>query len=50
MGFFGMGSTLIDVHTLPGQTKWLKVGCGGMGGRRDGWMDGRRDGFKSWFH
>jgi hypothetical protein len=22
----------------------LKVGCGGMGGRRDGWMGGRRDG------
>ena len=40
MGFFGMGSTLIDVHTLPGQTEGLKVGCGGMGGRRDGWMGG----------
>ena len=32
MGFFGMGSTLIDAHTLPGQTEGLKVGCGGMGG------------------
>ena len=54
MGFFGMGSTLIDAHTLPGQkacvcalmraTEGLKVGCGGMGGWRDGWMGGRRDG------
>ena len=32
MGFFGMGSTLIDAHTLPGQTEGLKVGCIGMGG------------------
>ena len=40
-GFFGIGSTLIDAHTLPGQkacvcalmraTEGLKVGCGGMG-------------------
>jgi hypothetical protein len=30
--FFGFGSTLIDAHTLPGQTEGLKVGCGGMGG------------------
>ena len=35
--FFGISSTLIDAHTLPGQTEGLKVGCGGMGGRRDGW-------------
>ena len=28
MGFFGMGSTLIDAHTLPGQTEGLRVGCG----------------------
>ena len=46
-GIFRISSTLIDVHTLPGQTEGLKVGCGGMGGRRDGWMGGlRRDG---WF-
>jgi hypothetical protein len=37
VGFFGIGSTLIHAHTLPGQTEGLKVGCGGMGGRRDGW-------------
>jgi hypothetical protein len=29
----------------PGHTEGLKVGCGGMGGRRDGWMGGRRDRF-----
>ena len=28
-GFFGIGSTLINSHTLPGQTEGLKVGCGG---------------------
>ena len=38
-GFFGISSTLIDAHTLPGQkacvcalmqaTEGLKVGCGG---------------------
>jgi hypothetical protein len=28
-GFFGIGSTLINDHTLPGQTEGLKVGCGG---------------------
>ena len=51
-GFFGISSTLIDAHTLPGQTEGLKVGCGGMGGwvgLRNGWMggfrDGRRDGW-----
>ena len=47
-----ISSTLIDAHTLPGQTEGLKVGCGGMGGwvgcggmggwvgwlRRDGWF------------
>ena len=32
-GFFGISSTLIDAHTLPGQTEGLKVGCGGMGSR-----------------
>jgi hypothetical protein len=31
VGFFGIGSTLIHAHTLPGQTEGLKVGCGGMG-------------------
>ena len=30
--FFVFGSTLIDAHTLPGQTEGLKVGCIGMGG------------------
>ena len=30
--FFGIGSTLIDAHTLPGQTEGLRVGCGGIGG------------------
>jgi hypothetical protein len=38
VGFFGISSTLIHAHTLPGQTEGLKVGCGGMGGRRDGWF------------
>ena len=28
-GFFGISSTLIDAHTLPGQTEGLKVGCVG---------------------
>ena len=28
----GIGSTLIDAHTLSGQTEVLKVGCGGMDG------------------
>ena len=50
MGFFGMGSTLIDAHTLPGQkacvcalmraTEGLKVGCIGMGGGMGGWVGG----------
>ena len=39
-GFFGISSTLIDVHTLPGQTEGLKVGCIGMGGFKE-WADGR---------
>ncbi len=30
MVFFGIGSTLIDAHTLSGQTEGLRVG-GGMG-------------------
>jgi hypothetical protein len=29
VGFFGIGSTLIHAHTLPGQTEGLRVGCGG---------------------
>jgi hypothetical protein len=33
-----MGSTLIDAHTLPGQTEGLKVGCGGMGGGVDAYI------------
>ena len=32
--------TLINTHTLPGQTEGFKVGCGGMGGQRDGWIEG----------
>ena len=45
----GISSTLIDAHTLPGQTEGLKVGCGGKNkvfikplalGRRNGWMGG----------
>ena len=61
MGFFGFGSTLIDAHTLPGQTEGLKgwlrrdgwaegwVG-GGMGGRRDGWFAkvDNRFGYEKW--
>ena len=49
-GVFGISSTLIDAHTLPGQKAWvcalmqategLKVGCGGMGGFKE-WADGR---------
>jgi hypothetical protein len=37
VGFFGFGSTLIDAHTLPGQTEGLK-GCvryGRIGRRRE---------------
>ena len=43
-GFFGIGSTLIDAHTLSGQTEGLKVGCGWVGGGMGGfkeWADGR---------
>ena len=35
MGFVGISSTLIDAHTLPGQTEGLKGGL-----RRDGWLGG----------
>ncbi len=35
-----ISSTLIDAHTLPGQTEGLRVGCGGMGGFKE-WSDGR---------
>ena len=42
--FFGIGSTSIRSTVVTGQTEGLKVGCGGMGGRRDGRMGGRRDG------
>ena len=46
MGFFGIGSTLIHAHTLPGQTEGLKVGCGGKNNvfikpLALGWMGGR---------
>ena len=48
MGFvFRISSTLIDTHTLPGQTEGLKVGCGGMGGWV-GLRNGRMGGFKEW--
>ena len=53
MGFFGISSTLIDVHTLPGklalacfckqQTEGLRVGCGGMGVWVVGGMGGWRE-------
>jgi hypothetical protein len=49
-----MGSTLIDAHTLPGQTEGLKVGCGGMGRGMGGWRDGwfakvdNRFGYEKW--
>ena len=42
--FFGISSTLIDAHTLSGQTEVLKVGCGWVGGGMGGfkeWADGR---------
>jgi hypothetical protein len=50
VGFFGIGSTLIDAHTLPEQTEGLK-GCvryGWIGGRcvrcmRYGRIGGRRE-------
>ena len=50
MVFFGISSTLIDAHTLSGQTEGLKVGCGGMGGWADGWMGGWADGWMGGFH
>ena len=37
--------TLINTHTLPGQTEGFKVGCGGMGGQVGGGMGGQRDGW-----
>jgi hypothetical protein len=45
--FFGIGSTLIDAHTLPGQTEGLK------GGVRYGWVGGfakvdNRFGYEKW--
>jgi hypothetical protein len=40
----------IKTKSLPGQTEGLKVGCRGMGGRKDGWRNGwiggRKDGYK----
>ncbi len=57
--FFGIGSTLIDAHTLSGQTEGLSVGFkewvdgwaeewvdGWMAGWVDGWMGGWKDGYK----
>ena len=41
MGFFGFGSTLIDAHSLPGQTEGLRVGCGWVGGGMGGGMGSR---------
>jgi hypothetical protein len=50
VGFFGFGSTSIRSTVVTGQTEGLKVGCGGMGGRKDGWRNGwiggRKDGYK----
>jgi hypothetical protein len=40
VGFFGFGSTSIRSTVVTGQTEGLKVGCGGMGGRKDGWRNG----------
>ena len=41
--FFVFGSTLIDAHTLPGQTEGLK------GWLRNGWLGWlRRDGWVGW--
>ena len=42
--FFVFGSTSIRSTVVTGQTEGLKVGCGGMGGRRDGWAEGWGDG------
>ena len=38
-GFFGISSTLIDAHTLPGQTEGLKGWL-----RRNGWAEGWAEG------
>jgi hypothetical protein len=54
--FFGISSTLIDAHTLPGQTEGLKgknkVFIKPLAlGRRNGWMGGWVGGWvgcKSW--
>jgi hypothetical protein len=40
VGFFWFGSTSIRSTVVTGQTEGLKVGCGGMGGRKDGWRNG----------
>ena len=40
--FFGISSTLIDAHTLPGQTEGLK---GGFKEWVDGWAEGWVDGW-----
>ena len=44
VGFFAIGSTLIDAHTLSGQTEGLRVG-GGMGGWVGGFM---ADSWRKW--
>ncbi len=44
MLFFGFGSTLIDAHTLPGQTEGLK-GWLRNGWRAKVWADGWAGGF-----
>ena len=36
--FFGIGSTSIRSTVIAGQTEGLRVGCGGMGGWRDGYQ------------
>ena len=46
MVFFGISSTLIDAHTLPGKLVdgwmggWVGLRNGWMGGWVDGWMGG----------
>jgi hypothetical protein len=44
-GFFGIGQTSIRSTVVTGQTEGLKVGCGGMGGWRDGWVAKVDNGF-----
>ena len=47
MVFFGISSTLIDAHTLPG--KLVDGWMGGWVGLRNGWMGGWVDGWMGGF-